>query len=80
MAETPSSRPTTPEPGNQTTVGSTALLPEPFEVDVAAVNLAAAAARAALRRTSGAIGRHSQPVHPPLLDPFLSASEPLKTP
>lgn len=60
--------------------GSVALLPEPFEVDVAAVNLAAAAARAALRRTSGALGRYTAPAHPPLLDPFLSAAEPLKIP
>jgi hypothetical protein len=58
--------------------GSVALLPEPFEVNAAAVDLAAAAARAALRRTSAALGRYSRPAHPPLLDPFLAAAEPLK--
>ena len=45
-----------PTAQDKTPDGSVALLPEPFEVDVAAVNLAAAAARAALRRTSE-IGR-----------------------
>jgi hypothetical protein len=60
--------------------GSVALLPEPFQVNAQAVDLAAAAARAALRRTSGALGRYSRPAHPPLLDPFLAAAEPLKTP
>lgn len=62
------------------TAGSVALLPEPFVVDAHAVDLAAAAARAALRRTSAAIGRYSRPAHPPLLDPFLAAAEPLKSP
>ena len=37
--------------------GSVALLPEPFVVNAPAVELAAAAARAALRRTSAAISR-----------------------
>lgn len=60
--------------------GAVALLPEPFVVDARAVDLAAAAARAALRRTSAALGRYSRPAHPPLLDPFLAAAEPLKSP
>lgn len=57
-----------------------ALLPEPFKVNAEAVDLAAAAARAALRRTTGAFGRFSRPTHPPLLDPFRAAAEPLKVP
>ena len=57
-----------------------ALLPEPFTVNAEAVDLAAAAARAALRRTTGAFGRFSRPTHPPLLDPFRAAAEPLKVP
>ena len=68
----------------QTHLGSVALLPEPFKVNAEAVDLAAAAARAALRRTSAAISRHARPVltpHPaPQLDPFLSAVEPAKLP
>jgi|JI6StandDraft_1071083.scaffolds.fasta_scaffold00059_7 hypothetical protein len=60
--------------------GSVALLPEPFKVNAEAVDLAAAAARAALRRTTGAFGRFSRPTHPPLLDPFRAATEPLKVP
>lgn len=64
--------------------GSVALLPEPFQVNAEAVGLAAAAARAALRRTSAAISRHARPVlpgHPnPQLDPFLAAVEPVKLP
>lgn len=62
--------------------GSVALLPEPFKVNAEAVELAAAAARAALRRTSAAISRFARPVlpgHPnPQLDPFLAAVEPVK--
>ena len=65
--------------------GSVALLPEPFKVNAEAVDLAAAAARAALRRTSAAIGRHhARPVLPtqpsPQQDPFLAAVEPAKLP
>ena len=63
--------------------GSVALLPEPFQVNAHAVDLAAAAARAALRRT-GALGRFARPVHPshPIVaqDPFLTAVEPHKLP
>ena len=64
--------------------GSVALLPEPFKVNAEAVDLAAAAARAALRRTSAAIrSHHARPILPaqPLqLDPFLAAVEPAKLP
>ena len=62
--------------------GSVALLPEPFMVNAEAVELAATAARAALRRTSAAISRFARtplPGHPnPQLDPFLAAVEPAK--
>ncbi len=69
----------------RTDLGSVALLPEPFKVNAEAVDLAAAAARAALRRTSAAIGRHhARPVLPtqpsPQQDPFLAAVEPAKLP
>lgn len=64
--------------------GYLALMPEPFEVNAEAVNLAAAAARAALRRTSAAIFRFARPPlpgHPnPQLDPFLAAVQPTKLP
>jgi hypothetical protein len=60
---------------------SVALLPEPFTVNAEAVGLAAAAARAALRRTTGAFGRFPRPSHPPPpLDAFRAATEPLKVP
>ncbi len=68
--------------------GSVALLPEPFVVNAEAVELAAAAARAALRRTSAAISRAARPPAPPQLghhfdtppDPFLAAALPIKSP
>lgn len=64
--------------------GSVALLPEPFVVNAQAVELAAAAARAALRRTSAALSRAARPVAPPQLgpqqDPFLAAVVPIKAP
>ena len=70
--------------GNESSEGSVALLPEPFKVNAEAVDLAAAAARAALRRTSAAISRFHRPVAPahtsPQLDPFLAAVEPAKLP
>jgi hypothetical protein len=75
---TSSSSSSTPEANHS--AGSVALLPEPFMVNAEAVDLAAAAARAALRRTTGAFGRFSRPTHPPLLDPFRAAAEPLKVP
>jgi hypothetical protein len=60
--------------------GSVALLPEPFMVNAQAVELAAAAARAALRRTSAALRGAARPVPPPPLgpqqDPFLAAAQP----
>jgi len=60
---------------------SVALLPEPFTVNAEAVGLAAAAARAALRRTTGVFGRFARPAHaPPPLDAFRAATEPLKVP
>ncbi|HEY0135580.1 MAG TPA: hypothetical protein VGB85_15960 [Nannocystis sp.] len=68
----------------QNDLGAVALLPEPFKVNAEAVDLAAAAARAALRRTSAAIGRHARSTLPsqasPHVDPFLSAVEPAKLP
>ncbi len=71
-------------PDETTSSGEVALLPEPFKVNAEAVDLAAAAARAALRRTSAAISRLARPVlpgHPnPQLDPFLAAVEPSKLP
>jgi len=64
--------------------GSVALLPEPFKVNAEAVDLAAAAARAALRRTSAAVHRFARPVPTahatPPQDPFLAALEPAKLP
>ncbi len=69
-----------PPASSSDNAGSVALLPEPFKVNAEAVDLAAAAARAALRRTTGAFGRFSRPTHPPLLDPFRAAAEPLKVP
>ena len=64
--------------------GSVALLPEPFKVNAEAVDLAAAAARAALRRTSAAIHRFARPVptghSTPPQDPFHAALEPAKLP
>ena len=67
-----------------TSDGSVALLPEPFQVNAQAVDLAAAAARAALRRTGAyarAAARLTHPVHPAVAqDPFLSAALPLKLP
>ena len=42
---------------NEASEGAVAPLPEPFKVNAEAVDLAAAAARAALRRTSAAISR-----------------------
>jgi hypothetical protein len=68
--------------------GSVALLPEPFVVNAQAVELAAAAARAALRRTSAALSRAARPPAPPQLgqlfdpplDPFLAAALPIKPP
>ncbi|MBA3548415.1 MAG: hypothetical protein H0T76_18185 [Nannocystis sp.] len=70
-----------PAPATSSSASSdVALLPEPFKVNAEAVDLAAAAARAALRRTTGAFGRFSRPSHPPLLDPFRAATEPLKVP
>jgi len=70
--------------GNESREGSVALLPEPFKVNAEAVDLAAAAARAALRRTSAAITRfhRSVPAAPtvPQFDPFLAAVEPAKLP
>lgn len=59
---------------------SVALLPEPFTVNAEAVGLAAAAARAVLRRTTGAPGRFSRPANPPVVDAFRAAVEPLKAP
>lgn len=59
---------------------SVALLPEPFTVDAEAVGLAAAAARAVLRRTTGALGRFPRASQPPVLDPLRPAAEPLKAP
>jgi len=75
-------KPSTSSESSETnkSAGSVALLPEPFKVNAEAVDLAAAAARAALRRTTGAFGRFSRPTHPPLLDPFRAAAEPLKVP
>ncbi len=67
----------------QEVAGSVALLPEPFVVNAQAVELAAAA-RAALRRTSAALSRAARPVAPPQLgpqqDPFLAAVVPIKAP
>mgnify|MGYP003591819708 CR=1 FL=1 len=59
--------------------GAVALLPEPFKVNAEAVDRAAAAARAALRRTFSAPVRFPRPLPPPPIheDPFLSAVEPL---
>ncbi len=62
------------------TKGAVALLPEPFKVNAEAVDLAAAAARAALRRTTGVFARFPRPAPTPAPDPFLSAVEPLKLP
>lgn len=59
---------------------SVALLPEPFTVNAEAVGLAAAAARAVLRRTTGAPGRFARASHPPVPDPVRAAAEPLKAP
>ncbi len=60
-------------------VFAVALMPEPFRVDAKAVDLAAAAARAALRRSTTGF-RYARPSHPPVMDPFLAATEPLKQP
>lgn len=68
--------------------GSVALLPEPFVVNAEAVELAAAAARAALRRTSAALSRAARPpalpqpghLFEPPQDPFLAAALPIKAP
>jgi len=70
---------------SEASAGAVALLPEPFKVNAEAVDLAAAAARAALRRTSAAIHRFARPVPtghstPPPPDPFLAALEPTKLP
>lgn len=59
---------------------SVALLPEPFTVNAEAVGLAAAAARAALRRTNGLLGRFSRLPQPPLQDPSRAVAEPLELP
>ncbi len=77
--EAQTQRDDTKHPGD----GAVALLPEPFQVNAQAVDLAAAAARAALRRT-GAYGRAARLTHPthPVVaqDPFISAALPLKLP
>ena len=84
QSEATSSASTLPSSETSKPAGSVALLPEPFKVDAEAVDLAAAAARAALRRTTGAFGRFARPVHPQQhpshVDPFRSAVEPLKAP
>lgn len=75
-------------PDSTQNAGSVALLPEPFVVNAEAVELAAAAARAALRRTSAALSRAAKPPAPPQLgallgppqDPFLAATVPIKPP
>ena len=76
-----------PDDSNSNDAGSVALLPEPFVVNAEAVELAAAAARAARRRTSAALGRARPPAPPqlghlfePPLDPFLAAALPIKLP
>jgi len=59
---------------------SVALLPEPFAVNAEAVGLAAAAARAALRRTSSVVGRFIRAPRPSPQDPSHAVVEPAKVP